>query len=193
MVRNLVSSVCAMPFTNIPRLCQARRLSPCRKQQVFEAETPIGHQPLTDTLPPPIQRLIAIYHNNVQRAQHHTRLALNAIDTLARFPPAAYFTDPNLGTQASPHPHSQADPSPSYIPPLRFYPIPTAAELLHLWFQSSTTHSRLQVSTNRSRPPLDHTPTTATFRRTSMPSSSFHLLPASLHHMMPINRTPPLH
>ena len=91
------------------------------------AETPIGHQPLTDTLPPPIQRLIAIYHNNVQRAQHHTRLALNAIDTLARFPPAAYFTDPNLGVQATPSPHSQADPSPSCIPPLRFYPIPTAA------------------------------------------------------------------
>ena len=68
------------------------------------AETPIGHQPLTDTLPPPIQRLIAIYHNNVQRAQQHTRLALNAIDTLARFPPAAYFTDPNLGAQASPSP-----------------------------------------------------------------------------------------
>ena len=91
------------------------------------AETPIGHQPLTDTLPPPIQRIIAIYHNNVQRAQHHTRLALNAIDTLARFPPAAYFTDPNLSTQAPPHPHSQTAPSPSHISPLRFYPIPTAA------------------------------------------------------------------
>ena len=91
------------------------------------AETPIGHQPLTDTLPPPIQRLIAIYHNDVQRAQHHTRMALNALDTLARFPPAAYFTDPNLGAQASPYPHSQADPSPSSTPPLRFYPIPTAA------------------------------------------------------------------
>ena len=49
-------------------------------------DTPIGHQPLTDTLPPPVQRLIAIYHNNVQRIQSHTRLALNAIDTMARFP-----------------------------------------------------------------------------------------------------------
>ena len=65
-------------------------------------DTPIGHQPLTDTLPPPVQRLIAIYHNNVQRIQSHTRLALNAIDTMARFPPAAYFLDPNLAAQATP-------------------------------------------------------------------------------------------
>ena len=35
-------------------------------------ETPIGHQPLTDTLPQPVQRIIAIYHNNLQRAQQHT-------------------------------------------------------------------------------------------------------------------------
>ena len=93
------------------------------------AETPIGHQPLTDTLPQPIQRIIAIYHNNVQRAQHHTRLALNAIDTLARFPPAAYFTDPNLTTPdpQHTHTHSQAAPPPSHITPLRFYPVPTAA------------------------------------------------------------------
>ena len=89
------------------------------------AETPIGHQPLTDTLPQPIQRIIAIYHNNVQRAQHHTRLALNAIDTLARFPPAAYFTDPNLTTPDPQHTHSQAAPPPSHITPLRFYPVPT--------------------------------------------------------------------
>ena len=91
------------------------------------AESPIGHQPLTDTLPPPIQRITAIYQNNVQRAQHHTRLALNAIDTLARFPPAAYFTDPNLTTADSQHTPSQAAPPPSHITPLRFYPIPTAA------------------------------------------------------------------
>ena len=91
------------------------------------AETPIGHQPLTDTLPQPIQRIIAIYHNNLQRAQHHTRLALNAIDTLARFPPAAYFTDPNLTTPdpQHTHTHSQAAPPPSHITPLRFYPVPT--------------------------------------------------------------------
>ena len=74
------------------------------------AETPIGHQPLTDALPQPIQRIIAIYHNNVQRAQHHTRLALNAIDTLARFPPAAYFTDPNLTPPDPQHTHSHAAP-----------------------------------------------------------------------------------
>ena len=61
-------------------------------------ESPIGHQPLTDTLPQPIQRIIAIYHSNLQRAQHHTRLALNA---LARFPPAAYFTDPTSSHQTN--------------------------------------------------------------------------------------------
>ena len=63
-------------------------------------------------------------------------------------------------------------------------------KLLNLGFQSLTTHSRLQVSTNHSRPPLDQTPTTATFRRTSMPSSSFLPLPASYHHMTPINQLP---
>ena len=65
-------------------------------------------------------------------------------------------------------------------------------KLLNLGFQSLTTHSPLQVSTNHSRPPLDQTPTIATFRRTSMPSSSFLPLPASLLHMMPINQIPPL-
>ena len=90
-------------------------------------DTPIGHQPLTDTLPPPVQRLIAIYHNNVQRIQSHTRLALNAIDTMARFPPAAYFMDPNLTAQTSPTTHTETDPPPSSTSPLRFYPIPTAA------------------------------------------------------------------
>ena len=58
-------------------------------------DTPIGHPPLTDTLPAPVQRLIAIYHNNVQRIQSHTRLALNAIDTMARFSPSSIF----LGSQ----------------------------------------------------------------------------------------------
>ena len=90
-------------------------------------DTPIGHQPLTDTLPPPVQRLIAIYHNNVQRIQSHTRLALNAIDTMARFPPAAYFLDPNLAAQTPPPTHTETDPPPSSTSPLRFYPIPTAA------------------------------------------------------------------
>ena len=89
-------------------------------------DTPIGHQPLTDTLPPPVQRLIAIYHNNVQRIQSHTRLALNAIDTMARFPPAAYFLDPNLAAQTSPTTHTETDPPPSSTSPLRFYPILTA-------------------------------------------------------------------
>ena len=94
-------------------------------------DTPIGHQPLTDTLPPPVQRLIAIYHNNIQRAQNHTHLALNAIDTLARFPPAAYFTDSHLGT---------TDPSHSSLPPLRFYPLPTAAAR-HTTTQDATTQT----------------------------------------------------
>ena len=89
-------------------------------------DTPIGHQPLTDTLPPPVQRLIAIYHNNVQRIQSHTRLALNAIDTMARFPPAAYFLDPNLTAQTSTSTHTETDHPPSSTSPLRFYPIPTA-------------------------------------------------------------------
>ena len=122
------------------------------------AETPIGHQPLTDTLPPPIQRLIAIYHNNVQRAKNHTRLALNAIDTLARFPPAAYFTDPNLGTQASPHPHTQADPLPSSISPLRFYPIPTAAAR-HTTVQDAATQTfppSVSIMANPLQPLLLH-------------------------------------
>ena len=166
-------------------------------------ETPIGHQPLTDTLPPPVQRLIAIYHNNVQRAQNHTRLALNAIDTLARFPPAAYFTDPNLGTQASPHPHTQADPLPSSIPPLRFYPIPTAAAR-HTTVQDAATQTfppSVSIMANPLQPlllhesqqttPRPHTHTTATFRRASMPLSSFLLLPASCQHRKPTNRTPP--
>ena len=61
----------------------------------------------------------------------------------------------------------------------------------HLQFPSWPTHSNLYFSTNHSRPPLDHTPTTATFRRTSTPSFSFHLLPASCQHLKPINRTPP--
>ena len=55
-------------------------------------ESPIGHQPLTDTLPPPVQRLIAIYHNNVQRAPNHTRLALNAIDTTSAHKPPHIHT-----------------------------------------------------------------------------------------------------
>ena len=164
-------------------------------------ETPIGHQPLTDTLPPPVQRLIAIYHNNVQRAQNHTRLALNAIDTLARFPPAAYFTDPNLGTQASPRPHTQADPLPSSISPLRFYPIPTAAAR-HTTVQDAAAQTfppSVSIMANPLQPLLLHesqqtTPrphTTATSRRTSMPSFSFHLLPASCQHLKPVHRTPP--
>ena len=103
-------------------------------------DTPIGHQPLTDTLPPPIQRLIAIYHNNVQRIQSHTRLALNAIDTMARFPPAACFLDPNLGAQASPQTHTQTDPPPSSTSPLRFYPIPTAAAR-HTTLQDAATQT----------------------------------------------------
>ena len=103
-------------------------------------ETPIGHQPLTDTLPQPIQRIIAIYHNNLQRAQHHTRLALNAIDTLARFPPAAYFTDPNLLTPDPQHNQPQAAPPPSHITPLRFYPLPTASSS-HATLQDATTDS----------------------------------------------------
>ena len=89
-------------------------------------DTPIGHPPLTDTLPPPVHRLIAIYHNNVQRIQSHTRLALNAIDTMARFPPAAYFLDPNLTAQTSTSTHNETDHPPSSTSPLRFYPIPTA-------------------------------------------------------------------
>ena len=89
-------------------------------------DTPIGHPPLTDTLPPPVQRLIAIYHNNVQRIQSHTRLALKAIDTMARFPPAAYFLDPNLTAQTSTSTHNETDHPPSSTSPLRFYPIPTA-------------------------------------------------------------------
>ena len=72
----------------------------------------------------------------------HRPLALNAIDTLARFPPAAYFTDPNLGAQASPSPPSQADPSPSCIPPLRFYPVPTAAAR-HTTIQDAATQTSL--------------------------------------------------
>ena len=119
---------------------------------------PSATRPLTDTLPPPVQRLIAIYHNNVQRAQNHTRLALNAIDTLARFPPAAYFTDPNLGTQASPHPHTQADPLPSSVSPLRFYPIPTAAAR-HTTVQDAATQTfppSVSIMANPLQPLLLH-------------------------------------
>ena len=96
-------------------------------QHLTTQETPIGHQPLTDTLPQPIQRIIAIYHSNLQRAQHHTRLALNAIDTLARFPPAAYFTDPNFFTPDQQHINPHAASPPSNITPLRRYPLPTAS------------------------------------------------------------------
>ena len=99
------------------------------------SETPIGHQPLTDTLPQPIQRIIALYHSNLQRAQHHTQLALNAIDSLARFPPAAYFTNPNLSTSDPLRPPHEAFSAPSglqpgqpiHIPPIRRYPLPTAS------------------------------------------------------------------
>ena len=99
------------------------------------ADTPIGHQPLTDTLPPPVQRLIAIYHSNVQRAQHHTHLALRAIDTLARFPPAEYFTDPNLSAATSP-----TQTISSSTNSLRFYPVPTAAAR-HTTVQDATTQT----------------------------------------------------
>ena len=102
-------------------------------------ETPIGHQPLTDTLPQPVQRIIAIYHNNLQRAQQHTRLALNAIDALARFPPAAYFTDPNLSTPTPTQPAS----SPSHIEPLRFYPLPT----------TTNNHSSIHDATTQTHSP----------------------------------------
>ena len=99
------------------------------------SETPIGHPPLTDTLPQPIQRIIALYHSNLQRAQQHTQLALNAIDSLARFPPAAYFTNPNLSTSDTQHPAHKAFSAPSglqpgqpiHIPPIRRYPLPTAS------------------------------------------------------------------
>lgn len=84
------------------------------------ADTPIGHEPLTDTLPPAIQRIISIYHNNLQRAQYHTRTALNTLDVLARFPPSAYFTDSQLFPEQHP---SQSPPDPSAIP--RRYPLPT--------------------------------------------------------------------
>ena len=144
-------------------------------------ETPIGHQPLTDTLPQPIQRIIAIYHSNLQRAQYHTRLALNSIDTLARFPPAAYFTDPNFFTPA--HQHIQAVSPPSNITPsddTHCRPIPAAIQSfsmlphrqLHHGFQSWTHTYQPQDSINPNRPPHDQTLTADTSRRTSMPLST---------------------
>ena len=118
------------------------------------SETPIGHQPLTDTLPQPIQRIIAIYHSNLQRAQHHTRLALNAIDSLARFPPAAYFTDPNLSTSDPQHLPHEAFSAPSglqpgqpiHIPPIRRYPLPTASNTGNVVQHVSTQTSSPWVS-----------------------------------------------
>ena len=45
---------------------------------------------------------------------------------MARFPPAAYFLDPNLTAQTSTSTHTETDHPPSSTSPLRFYPIPTA-------------------------------------------------------------------
>ena len=98
-------------------------------------ETPIGHEPITDTLPPPIQRIIAVYHSNLQRAQHHTRLALNALDALARFPPATYFTDPHLFP--SDH-HSQPTSDNPTVP--RRYPLPATTGSGNT-FQHATTQT----------------------------------------------------
>ena len=64
-----------------------------------------------------------------------THALLNAIDSLARFPPAAYFTDPNLSTSDPQHPPHEAFSAPSglqpgqpiHIPPIRRYPLPTAS------------------------------------------------------------------
>ena len=118
------------------------------------ADTPIGHQPLTNTLPPPVQRLIAIYHSNVQRAQHHTHLALRDIDTLARFPPAAYLTDFYVSATTSP---AQEDSQPSSTAPLRFCPVPTAA----------ARHTTVQDVATQTLPPsisiLDNPPSTLRF------------------------------
>ena len=168
-------------------------------------DTPIGHPPLTDTLPPPVQRLIAIYHNNVQRIQSHTRLALNAIDTMARIPPAAYFLDPNLTAQTSTSTHDETDRPPSSTSPLRFYPIPqptallcrtSPLKLLHSQNPSWPIHFHHFSCTNLNRPhlqqPLDQPPTTVMSRRTSTPSSSSLLLPASCPQQTTTNRQLPL-
>ena len=146
-------------------------------------ETPIGHQPLTDTLPQPVQRIIAIYHSNLQRAQHHTRLALNAIDTLARFPPAAYFTDPNFFTSDQQHINPQAASPPSNITPLRRYPLPTPPAAIrpfrmlpprqpHHGSPFWTPTSQPQASINHNRRPHAQILRAATPRLTSMPLST---------------------
>ena len=61
----------------------------------------------------------------------------------------------------------------------------------HLRFLSWPPQSNLYSSTKPSRPPLDRTHTTDTFRQTSMPLSSSPLLQASRQHRKPTNRTPP--
>ena len=170
-------------------------------------DTPIGHPPLTDTLPPPVQRLIAIYHNNVQRIQSHTRLALNAIDTMARFPPAAYFLDPNLTAQTSTSTHNETDHPPSSLHPCASTQFPppqpevllcrtSPLKLLHRQNPSWPIHFHHFSCTNPNRPhleqPPEQPPTTVMSRRTSTPSSSSPLLPASCPQQTATNRQLPL-
>ena len=171
------------------------------------SETPIGHQPLTDTLPQPIQRIIAIYHSNLQRAQHHTLLALNAIDSLARFPPAAYFTNPNLSTSDPQHPPHEAFSAPSglqpgqpiHIPPIRRYPLPTASNtgnvVQHVstqtsspWISGLDTHltpPTFHQSQQTTPPPATHSPHIQTDINAIVYYPAFAGIPATPHTEQP--------
>ena len=64
-------------------------------------------------------------------------------------------------------------------------------KLLHFQNPSWPTHFHRFSCTNPNRPPLEQPPITATSRRTSMPSSSSLLLPASCLQQTPTNRPPP--
>ena len=110
------------------------------------------------------------------------------IPTSAHKPPHIHTHRPILYLVLSHLSDSIQSPLPLPGIPLCKMPPPKPS---HLQFPSWPTHSNLYSSTNHSRPPLDHTHTTATFRRTSMPLFSFLLLPASCQHRKPTNRTPP--
>ena len=64
-------------------------------------------------------------------------------------------------------------------------------KLSHVQTPSWPTHFHRSLCTNPNRPPLEQPPITATFRQTSMPSSSSLLLPASCPQQTPTNRPPP--
>ena len=126
---------------------------------------------------------------------------------MARFPPAAYFLDPNLTAQTSTSTHTRLTILPVPLHPCASTQFPppqpevllcrtSPLKLLHRQNPSWPIHFHHFSCTNPNRPhleqPPEQPPTTVISRRTSTPSSSSLLLPASCPQQTATNRQLPL-